>query len=190
MRRHALTNHKVHIEPDYKFKRFLANGKRKIKIEGGGIVVGNKQKKTIVDGGIVANNQKKQIVEGGIVKKNDIRINKYISIKMSKKTLMRAFVEMVTMNALPLGIIKSGGFRKIIDPICAALGGVTINAASLKHAITETLWQMKSSIVKELKGQMFSLHIYTVLRFVLNLFCTISNLYLFYLLFLDSDVLC
>lgn len=91
-----------------------------------------------------------------------------IAITMTRKQLFRSVVEMVTRDGLPLGILSSNGFRVIIDPICKALD-IQLDSTSINEAIVDTWAIIQSRIACELRGELFTLHIFTAPRYC---FCT------------------
>lgn len=118
--------------------------------------------------GCVLGNLKRHIVSVHKVsvskeKLSSVAKTQIVKIKMSKSHLTHACVEMITRDALPYRCMDSPGFRKIIDPICSALG-ISINSSNIKSRITEAAAQIKSLISNELHQRMFSLKIDTATR--------------------------
>lgn len=79
--------------------------------------------------------------------------------------LIAACVELVTVNGRPFTLLDDSGFRKIINPIVANLPEKPIiNRKTIPHHIDAFADNLRSSIIKELKGKMLSLKIDGVVR--------------------------
>lgn len=84
-----------------------------------------------------------------------------IRIKMSRKRVVDACVEMVTKNGMPFAAMNSSGFIKLLNPILDGLSSkgqpVTINRNNIKTFVQNRADDTVERIKKELKGRQISL---------------------------------
>lgn len=56
-----------------------------------------------------------------------------IKVKITKKQLINACVELVTVNGRPYSILNDSGFKKILDPmICGLQKTIVLNSTSIR----------------------------------------------------------
>lgn len=103
------------------------------------------------------------------IKKSGSAKKKNIKIKISRKIVVDACVEMVTKNGRPIIAINDSGFRAILDPILAGLANtgeeVIINQQNMIKYIGEANDTIRRRITKNLKGKFISLKIDVATRF-------------------------
>lgn len=84
-----------------------------------------------------------------------------IRVKMSRKRVVDACVEMVTKNGMPFTAMSSSGFVKLLNPILDGLSSkdqrVTINRNSIKQFVQNKANDTVERIKKELEGRYVSL---------------------------------
>ncbi|XP_060859859.1 uncharacterized protein LOC132937046 [Metopolophium dirhodum] len=72
---------------------------------------------------------------------------KKLYVNIDKFKVLEACTEMVTVNGRPLTIFHDSGFKKILDPLTAAIGeGFTINS----HNIKKNIFLASNTIIKEI----------------------------------------
>jgi hypothetical protein len=86
-----------------------------------------------------------------------------LTVLYSKRRLITACVELVTVNGRPFSIIEDSGFKKLIEPFIEALQktGVTvaINAENIRETIPLEAARIRESLRTELENQIISLKV-------------------------------
>lgn len=77
------------------------------------------------------------------------------TIKVIKSEFLDGCVEMVTINGRPLKMLEDSGFRKIVNPICKALG-VQVNRQNIREEIIKRSEALRSNIRSSLKNKYVS----------------------------------
>lgn len=110
----------------------------------------------------ISKQQNKQNVLDKMIKSKP---SKNVSINITSMDIKDACVEMITLNGRPLCLVEDSGFRKIIDPILAALKPpITINVENIRREIFKKAKDLKDAISKELKYRIFSIKMDTATR--------------------------
>lgn len=84
-----------------------------------------------------------------------------IRVKINKKRVINACVEMVTKNGLPFSMMSGSGFVQILNPILDGLGNtnkqVSINRNNIKGHLQDKVDDTVERIKREVKGSFVSL---------------------------------
>lgn len=80
---------------------------------------------------------------------------------MNVKSIWEGCVELITANALPLAVVESPAFKKIIEPYATALRRqgieLNINKRAIKACIEKRAIEIKKQIIAETKGRLVHL---------------------------------
>lgn len=91
--------------------------------------------------------------------KNENSIMKYFAnnppsatVSVSTEDLVNGCVELVTKNGRPLKMLEDSGFRKIIDPLCKAVG-ISINRQNIKAEILKRAATLRTAMTSTFKNR-------------------------------------
>lgn len=98
------------------------------------------------------NNNNVQLPITEFIKSTPRSSNQAETINISKSDLLDACVELVTKNGRPLKMLEDSGFRKLVDPICKAIG-VHVNRQNIRDEIIERSQKLRSNITNSMKNR-------------------------------------
>lgn len=84
-----------------------------------------------------------------------------LRVRVNVKDIWESCVDLITVNALPIAVVESPAFKKILQPYVTALSRqgieLNINKNSIKSLIEEHASQIKKQIISETKGGLVDL---------------------------------
>lgn len=81
-----------------------------------------------------------------------------LSIEITEKQVVAAYVEMVTVNGRPFKALSDSGFRKILDPILKGLGGnITISPENIRDKVEGKAKEIRDQVKKDVKNRLVSI---------------------------------
>ncbi|XP_023243810.1 uncharacterized protein LOC111641809 [Centruroides sculpturatus] len=82
----------------------------------------------------------------------------YLYVKLERKTLIDACVELITVNGCSLELLEYSGFRKIINPLIEAIGdNFSITLDSIRQMIPDMASKIKSHLIDKIHKKIISL---------------------------------
>lgn len=103
--------------------------------------------------------------------------NDEIVVRVSKSEIVKACVELTTVNGRPLTIVQDSGFKKILKPVLEALeesgDSLNISQENVKEQTRIELSRIEEIISHEMKDKLISLKIdsvETMQRYVIHFF--------------------
>ncbi|XP_017487229.1 PREDICTED: uncharacterized protein LOC108375596, partial [Rhagoletis zephyria] len=85
------------------------------------------------------------------------------TVSVAKQDLVDGCIELVTKNGRPLKLMEDSGFRKIIDPLCKAVG-ISINRLNIKEEILKRAAKLRSVMTSKLDNRLLSIKVDCVSR--------------------------
>lgn len=113
--------------------------------------------------GIKNNKNEKPIQTSGTDQTFELRV------KVCPKEILKACIELVTVNGLPFSVVEYSAFRKILNPYLIALKlkgiNLVINRQNIKKYIDEKAADLRALIVKQIRGKAVSVMIDIATRY-------------------------
>lgn len=100
-----------------------------------------------------------------------------LKVSLDEATVRRGCIEMVSVHAMPLKLLDYEGFKRILDPITAALN-ITISSRTIPTDIKSVANQIKAAITKKISDRLICLKMDIASRHgrsVLGVNCQIIN---------------
>lgn len=90
---------------------------------------------------------------------NDVRVN----VRLSRNEIIKACVELVTINGRPWKLVKDTGFKRLMAPIFDSFGAVgenfVINTDNIKQFSNVEFEKIKKQIIQETRSKALSVQL-------------------------------
>lgn len=92
--------------------------------------------------------------------KEEYEKSNYLTVCLNKETVLKACLELITVNGCSFEMLEYSGFKKILNPIVAAIGeNFAVNSENIKLLIPDTASKIVSHISKLVEKRIISLQV-------------------------------
>lgn len=86
--------------------------------------------------------------------------SEFLKVKLNKEIILKACVELITVNGCSFEMLEYSGFKRILNPIVTAIdNNFSVNSENIKLLIPETAFKIIAQISAALEKKMISLKI-------------------------------